>query len=264
MSTKGIPSGVDGYNQRYVAFLDLLGFKALVERAEREPAEQERLMEVLRLLRDTLCQAPAISMQFTYFSDCILISAERSAAGLWQMLCSIDILTCNLLQFDVLARGGLAAGGAFHTEEFVFGTSVNHATELEEQARWPLTLLSSEVLEDAKTYGQLFLDLLSTDAQGRPFVHYLSSYASYRKQPVWPGKVVMEPAGDRVIYFVCQRLGRDEGTVLEKAQWFQAYWNQSVAPHGVFSAIEIGASPTVPTGPPTIIMRRLVAPPPHR
>ncbi len=221
-------------------------------------------MEVLRLLRDTLCQAPAISMQFTYFSDCILISAERSAAGLWQMLCSIDILTCNLLQFDVLARGGLAAGGAFHTEEFVFGTSVNHATELEEQARWPLTLLSSEVLEDAKTYGQLFLDLLSTDAQGRPFVHYLSSYASYRKQPVWPGKVVMEPAGDRVIYFVCQRLGRDEGTVLEKAQWFQAYWNQSVAPHGVFSAIEIGASPTVPTGPPTIIMRRLVAPPPHR
>jgi class 3 adenylate cyclase len=64
-----------------------------------------------------------------------------------------------LLQFDVLARGGLAAGGAFHTEEFVFGTSVNHARELEKQARWPLTLLSSEVLEDAKTYGQLFLDL---------------------------------------------------------------------------------------------------------
>jgi hypothetical protein len=52
MSTKGIPSGRDGYNPRYVAFLDLLGFKALVERAEREPAEQERLMEVLRLLRD--------------------------------------------------------------------------------------------------------------------------------------------------------------------------------------------------------------------
>jgi hypothetical protein len=158
------------------------------------------------------------------------------------------------------ARGG----GAFHTEEFVFGTSVNHATEREKQARWPLTLLSSEVLEDAKTYGQLFLDLLSTDTLGRPFVQYLSSYASYRRQPVWPGKVVMEPAGDRVIYFVCRRLGRDEGTVLEKAQWFQAYWNQSVAPHGVFSAIEIGASPSVPTGSPTIIMRRLVAPPPRR
>ena len=184
-------------------------------------------MEVLRLLRETLCHAPAISMQFTYFSDCIPISAERSASSLWQILCSINILTCNLLQFDVLARGGLAVGGAFHTEEFVFGTSVNRSTELEKQTRWPLTLLSSEVLENATTYGQMFLDLLSTDALGRHFVHYLSSYASYRKQPVWPGKVVMEPAGDRVIYFVCRRLGRDQGTILEKAQWFQAYWNQT-------------------------------------
>jgi hypothetical protein len=99
----------DGYDLRYVAYLDL--FKALVERAERERAENERLTEVLFLLRDTLCHNSAISMRFTYFSDCILISAERSAIGLWQILGSIDILTCNLLQFDMLVRGGLAIGG---------------------------------------------------------------------------------------------------------------------------------------------------------
>lgn len=45
----------DEYKDRYVAFLDLLGFKALVCAAENDESEHSRLREVLERLNQTLC-----------------------------------------------------------------------------------------------------------------------------------------------------------------------------------------------------------------
>lgn len=107
---------VNEYRERYVAFLDLLGFKVLVEHAETDQIERERLTEALDRLRRTLCNNPAIGMRFTYFSDCIIVTAERSPRGLWELLTSLSTLTCNLLQHNVLVRGGMTLGGALRQQ----------------------------------------------------------------------------------------------------------------------------------------------------
>ena len=52
---------VNEYRERYVAFLDLLGFKVLVEHAETDQIERERLTEALDRLRRTLSHNPAIA-----------------------------------------------------------------------------------------------------------------------------------------------------------------------------------------------------------
>jgi len=235
-----------------------LGFKALVAQAEERPEQWTTLREILGLVKESLCENPSIGMRFTYFSDCIVISADRSEHGLAEMFAAINCLTFNLLQYDVLVRGGLVAGGAYHQSDFVYGTAVSRAYVLEDTcAQSPLTLLSPEVVEDAERYGPGYVAQLAQDGSGRSFIDFLSCFATYRPKPVYSGMVVMEPPAQRVRDFVIHRLNRDEGAVLKKAEWLAAYWNRAVASLGVFGAIDKGMVPLDPPSIPTTIQRRL-------
>jgi hypothetical protein len=64
---------LDAYHERYVAFVDLLGFKVRVEKAEQDLEQRAMLREILSLLRYTLCESPSVDMRFTHFSDCIVL-----------------------------------------------------------------------------------------------------------------------------------------------------------------------------------------------
>lgn len=248
----------DDYTDRYVAFLDLLGFKTQVVSAERDPAKRIRLREILGLVRDTLCEIPSVGMRLTCFSDCIVVSTERTAEGLREIFQSIDILTFNLLQYDVLLRGGLVGGGAHHGKDFVYGTAVTRAWELESQyAKAPITLVSQEIIDDVKTYSEPFEEWLIEDSPQRYFVHYLRRYAEYQREPIYAGKVILDDPGQRVIEFVCQRLNTDTGTILAKAEWLRDYWNRIVAVHGVFGSIEAGMPERHISRGPTTMMRRI-------
>lgn len=87
---------VNDYRTKYVVFLDLLGFRELVKRSDADVLERHRLVEALKLVRDTLCENPSVDFRFTYFSDCIVLSAEHSPQALWQIFQSIQLLTCVL------------------------------------------------------------------------------------------------------------------------------------------------------------------------
>lgn len=249
-----------GYKERYTAFLDLLGFKALVEAAENDANEQERLEEALALLSQTLCNYPRLGCRFTYFSDCIVITSDATPEALLQIFRSVETLTRNLLQVDILVRGGITRGGAFHSPQYVYGTAVNRAAGIEkDDAKGPLTLLSSEVYADAQAMGQTFLQWLETDGHDRFFVHYLMNYAEYHKTPALPGKVVLDTDAERIAFFISQRLLNDTGRVLEKAKWFQAYWNRTVAQQDGYAEIAADPSLVAPDGPRTRIAMRPVA-----
>lgn len=245
-----------GYKERYAAFLDLLGFKVLVESAEHDGNEQERLEEVLDLLSQTLCNYPLLGSRFSYFSDCIILTSDATPVALWDICHSVGTLTRNLLQFDVFVRGGITRGGAFHSPQYVYGTAISRAVNLEKKAEGALTLLSPEVYEDAQALGQNFLELLETDGPDRFFVHYLLDFADYHRTPALPGKVVLDQDAKRIAFFVSRRLLNDTGGVLEKAQWFRDYWNRTVARGDGYPAIEADSSLVEPDGPRTRIVRR--------
>lgn len=148
---------VNNYPTKYVVFLDLLGFRELVKRTGADVLERHRLVEALKLVRDTLCENPPIDFRFTYFSDCIVISAVHSPHALWQLFQSVEILTCNLLQYDILLRGGLTVGPTHHSRDFVFGTAVTEAYEMEcKLAVNPLVLLSPAVVQEVEELGPDF------------------------------------------------------------------------------------------------------------
>jgi hypothetical protein len=132
----------------------------------------------------------------------------------------------------------------------------------QEHAKDPMTMVSVEVVEDAKRYGPQHVQWIAQDPSGRNFVHFLLQYALYRPEPIWAGKQILDRPGARMIDFVCQRLNRDAGSLLQKAQWFQAYWNQTVAVHGVFTTMENGVTERYDSGGPCIGMRRMYVPNP--
>jgi hypothetical protein len=251
---------VNDYREKYVVFLDLLGFSELVKKIGQDVMERHRVVEALKLVRDTLCPNPAIDLRFTYFSDCIVISADHTAPALWEIFQSIEILTSNLLQYDIFVRGGLSVGLTHHSKDFVFGTAVIEAYELEHHKGMPpLVLVSPEVEQDAMKFGPAFKQWLKVDPATGYFVNYLIRYAEYTPERQ-VGKVILEYPAMLIAYFVSQRLNNDKGSVLEKAKWFQAYWNGTVAARGELPRIETGATLTKPEEVPTIIVRRLVAP----
>jgi hypothetical protein len=251
---------VNNYPTKYVVFLDLLGFRELVKRSGADVLERHRLVEALKLVRDTLCENPPIDFRFTYFSDCIVISAVHSPHALWQLFQSVEILTCNLLQYDILLRGGLTVGPTHHSRDFVFGTAVTEAYEIEcKRAVNPLVLLSPAVVQEVEELGPDFKQWLNGDGPDRFFIHYLMRYAEYSSS-MEVGKVVLTYPAQRVAYFIGKRLKNDHDGVLQKAEWFQRYWNNAVAARGVLPRIDVDSQSTLPANSLTIIKRRLVAP----
>jgi hypothetical protein len=251
---------VNDYREKYVVFIDLLGFSQLIAKVAADVMERHRVIEALKIVKDTCCHNPATDMRFTYFSDSIVLSAERSPGALWEIFQSIELLTCNLLQYDVFARGGLAVGPMHHSEHFVFGASVIEAYDLErKRACQPLVLLSPHVVQDVIKLGADFAQWIKEDGPDRHFVNYLRGYQIYSSER-YAGKVLLESPARRISHFIRLRLNNDEGDVLKKDQWFQRYWNETVAVRGVLPPIETEMSSTQLEEPPTIIVRRFAAP----
>lgn len=250
----------NGFPTKYVAFLDLLGFSDLVGRSEADVDERQRLVEALKLLRDTLCENPATDLRFTYFSDCVVISAKQTPQGLWEIFRSLEVLTCNLLQYDILVRGGLTVGPTYHSRDFVFGAAVTQAHELEcEYATNPLVLLSSDVVKAVQALGSGYSQWLRKDGPDRFFFHYLIGYAGYSLSRR-VGEVILTYPAQRIAYFVGTRLRNDKDGILKKAEWLQKYWNEAVASQGVLPRIDADSQLVLPPYSVTIIKRRLTGP----
>jgi hypothetical protein len=250
----------DEYKERYVAFLDLLGFKALVCAAEGNQGEYARLKGALERLNQTLCNVPRWEFRFTHFSDCIIITSDVTPEALEAIFSAVETLTRNLLQYDVMVRGGITRGGTFHTAQYVYGTAVSRATVIEkDQAHGPLVLLAPEVYEDVKAIGPRLLPWIETDGPDRYFVHYLVQYAIYHRQLRLPGTVSLDVDAERIGFYISRRLLNDTGTVRAKAEWFQAYWNRTVARQDGFAPIEANSDLVEPDGPLTTIVKRLMA-----
>jgi len=234
------PAVNDIYRDKYVVFMDILGFKNLVSAADQQPAHRNTLLSILTLLKHTAAANPHCGLHLSQFSDCIILSADHSPQGLRDLLMSVDNIVSNLLQRNILLRGGMEVGGVHHDDDFVYGMGVNKAHELQcTKPHDPCILVSGEVCNDMKASGfGHYIEFDQTKDPPRAFLHYLLQYATYDPLTPMPGMEVLDQPAARIIRLMSHRLRVDSGDVLEKAQWFQAYWNRTVAASGVFGRIE--------------------------
>lgn len=146
------------YENRIVAFLDILGWKNAVM---SKGCESENIPKALGR---TLAQLKWISNHFnslnglvpegmkwpgnpvmTQFSDSLVISVDDDERGKSVLENALYIITSNLIEFGLLLRGGVSKGELYHSDGLVYGPALIDAYELESKfASTPRIILSKE------------------------------------------------------------------------------------------------------------------------
>ena len=177
------------YEDRYVGFLDILGFSDLIHRtlgASPSVAIEDviRALEVPEevqldgIILGRIGDISAARHTLTAFSDCVAISTIASEQGLMNLLFHVRAIVFRLLRLGFLSRGGIARGPTYHLEGKVFGPAVLEAHRLEKQvAVFPRVILQPEIVEAGlhaePPVDRLFARMIRSNDDGFYMVHSL-------------------------------------------------------------------------------------------
>lgn len=148
------------FTEKFVAFIDVIGFASKVEAAEQlDGAQLSDLLEICQKLenqqhqRSVSIHGPIICPKskhnrrnldytITQISDCAVISTEVSPAGVINLLIHISQTILGLLRYGVMVRGYVTQGNIFHEKAQFIGTGYHDASKGEKLVR------AFSVLED--------------------------------------------------------------------------------------------------------------------
>lgn len=188
------------FEERFIAFVDILGFKEIVKKASNDVEYQEKVSKVLnyiaKIRNDNYYSDWArhgVFNDVSVFSDSIVISypCDRSDGdGLFYLLMDLIHLCFILIRNDIYVRGGITVGKVIHNQNISWGSAFVQAYELENQnAIYPRIIIDKKAIERGKElYYQKFpLDengddlgkLISRDADGAYFLDYLSQWGEF-------------------------------------------------------------------------------------
>lgn len=151
------------FEERAVAFIDILGFSQLVEEVSSGRESALALNELVTLLDQAIpfldagvsSQVPQILIpQHLQISDSIILSAPlRTTLSGWENYSGLEIvvmrtiqLTQMLLKAGYLIRGGISVGKVWHAPANIIGPAYQEAYKLETTTKAPRIVLSAAAL----------------------------------------------------------------------------------------------------------------------
>jgi len=157
------------FTDKFIAFVDVLGFKAMVQAAETGSGPP--LPELMKLMRKlgtkadrnefrrrgplSCPDAPRVrgdmDFELTQISDCVIISTEVSPAGVINLIWHCWGACMKLLGDGVMLRGYIKRGNIYHNEDTIYGTGYIDAYERERQV--------SVFKQDADERGTPFIEV---------------------------------------------------------------------------------------------------------
>lgn len=163
------------YENRVVAFIDILGFKQLVMESEKDSSKFKALDRALSHLKrmentdkwglnlmeiEEDAQRHGLekfdirkSIRVTCFSDSIVVSAKANEVNINHVVSSLvghlSYIGAELMSNGILIRGGMSVGNLTHTKENkIIGRAMIEAYELESKcANYPRIILSDKLLK---------------------------------------------------------------------------------------------------------------------
>lgn len=176
------------YTSRYVAFLDILGFKDLISRStgSAPSVSVDEIRSVLavpdpvgegQIVLGRICDISKSGHRMTAFSDSIIITTDETDQGLMHLLQHVEKIGFRLARIGMLYCGGISNGLVYHDAQQVFGPAVLEAYATEQQATFPRIVLSTPVVNAgrlaAAPVNTVFGRFIRTDSDGKVFVNYL-------------------------------------------------------------------------------------------
>lgn len=225
------------YGEKYVAFLDVLGFKAQVGYADDNPEGRQYIVDVIRILRNTLGKFPTADFEFTHFSDCIVLSGACSTIGLHSVMWGAVTLSNNLLNRGVLLRGGITRGNVTHTDDILYGKAMIDAYQMDRSGSPPRISLTRQVAADAIDYiatGMFPHWVRQDDFDLTMMLHTLLEYEHFNPTPAVGHVNLTGPA-----FYISSTISHNAGnlslqpSIRAKWRWLRNYWNAAVATNGI-------------------------------
>lgn len=173
------------YEECYIAFLDLLGFKKRIEKkscAEILKIYDEMKVPLKKIMHNGKCLMEEGDVKAKVMSDsiCFYVNTQKQNA-LFALVSVCMMFQINLARRDepILVRGGIVKGGIYAQNDVMFGSGLTNAYLLEEKsAIYPriimLKQVADELLLKIEEYGQEVIEkMIVADMDGFYIVNYL-------------------------------------------------------------------------------------------
>lgn len=160
------------YEDRIVAFIDILGFGALVVSLAEQPELHERLFYALTHIKSykmtsQMDNTAHSDLEVSVFSDSIVMSAEKHNFN--RIIWASGWLHAQLLGSGILTRGGISFGKTVHTDDILYGEGMLKAYKIESNAAvYPRIVLDPALINQIK--GPSKYVFLKKDSDGLWFV----------------------------------------------------------------------------------------------
>lgn len=165
----------------FVAFLDILGFKALVDKEVRSGSGEylEKLLRCHQKCAEIFKPDPTLSI--IQFSDSIVISRPYDASQFIPFVSSIAEYQRYLLDEQLLCRGGVAVNQHFTNGTFTFSAGLIDAYDVESKsARYPRVVIAPDVIDLVYPNGTPSIEIVKED-DGLYFIDYIG--VTKKRQP---------------------------------------------------------------------------------
>lgn len=143
------------YENRIVAFIDILGFKAMIDGTVNSHNRLEKIANIenafnliQRLLTEHYTGDQISEVKYSTFSDCIVFSfPSHQKDSLFYSLLPLIWLQAELVwNHNIFLRGAITIGEIYHTDKMVFGPAMVEAYKLESEfAKYPRIILDPKI-----------------------------------------------------------------------------------------------------------------------
>lgn len=158
--SENIKNTAPEYEDRIVAFIDILGFRNMIDATVKDDVVQQTklqlLIDSLALMQEEFSKVVdhselPYSFLITYFSDSIVLSLKRhNSLGLITVFEILKRIQIRLIKKKILLRGGVVVGKLIHQPGLILGPAMNEAYDLESKsALYPRITIDPDVMEMA-------------------------------------------------------------------------------------------------------------------
>ena len=244
------------YEQRIVAFIDILGFSDIVnDTIDKKNGEdiENKINDVVSAYRvihdildlneksDKLSSRSNQSKKVAIFSDSIVISFKfEEPSEVFFTLMELKWLIMQLLSNGWLCRGAVSLGKLNHTDEYVFGPALIEAYLLESKAAlYPRIILDRTVIDAGslhsavrhtrKMEAEYVEDLLELDSDGMYYIDYFSKAETELDDPMYDFPKYINNLGEIIRKGLMASSHHSKVGLRIKYSWMRERYNRMVS-----------------------------------
>jgi len=234
------------YKDVLVTYLDILGFRQLIEKYHRTPDE---ILDLLKLMKEKAdvrgisISIGNVSSQKVFtathaFSDLVIRQVEFEEDNFLSRL-GAEMTLLARIQFELLTtrqctliRGGISRGNFHLSNEFVFGPAMVRSYELEGLAVFPRIIIDRDLIQRMSPENRDVWDyLIGCGDDGLFFIDYLNTVMKRSLRPpneAFKRKEEFLFAHKEAAEKKLEELSKEKEGIRQKGLWLARYHNRVV------------------------------------